>query len=533
MIQHFLLRNWALLLSLVVYGLVVVWMGFDLLASTNGIWIYPLDDTYIHMAIAKNTALYGVWGVTRYEFTSATSSPLWTGLLAVGYMITGVNDWLPLALNIGASIATLIVTYQLLRRWMPHQALIALALVSALLTCSLPALTLIGMEHTLHVGLTICLVLMLVKFRETPDWRTLGLLAVVGALLVATRYEGLFVVAIAAIILLTQRKYLQSIVFGAASGSLILLYGLYSLAQGWYLLPNSILMKSSLGQDLSKAFEGLLFGERIWWLLLFSGYLLPIFVSVMLVYVLLHRKRLLTPQEQMLTWAFFGNLLLHMQFAAIGWLFRYDAYLGFLGIIVLGILLYRFWGHVQSQKRKVFQPLLVVVSLLFVVFYCAQRASDSIFYIPKSAINIYEQQFSMARFIQEFYQGQTIVLNDIGFVTYLADVRVLDVAGLASMESARLQLANQWNPAELGRWAQTQNAQIALVYDTDPSKPSIIPASWVKVGEWTIDEVIMVKPTVGIYAVDPTQAPTLARNMAAFSPQLPNGVAQRSFSLAP
>ena len=42
---------------------------------------YPLDDTFIHLAIAKNLAL-GHWGITQHAFSNASTSPIYVGLLA-------------------------------------------------------------------------------------------------------------------------------------------------------------------------------------------------------------------------------------------------------------------------------------------------------------------------------------------------------------------------------------------------------------------------------------------------------------------
>src|SRR5215207_5943541 len=61
---------------------------------------YELDDTYIHMAVARNLAEHGVWGVTRYEFTPVSSSLIWPILLASIYWVFGAIESVPLILNL-------------------------------------------------------------------------------------------------------------------------------------------------------------------------------------------------------------------------------------------------------------------------------------------------------------------------------------------------------------------------------------------------------------------------------------------------
>jgi hypothetical protein len=59
------------------------------LRGTASHYVYPLDDTYSQMAIARNVAEHGVYGVTRQEFSSSSSAPLWVLLTAAGFRLFG------------------------------------------------------------------------------------------------------------------------------------------------------------------------------------------------------------------------------------------------------------------------------------------------------------------------------------------------------------------------------------------------------------------------------------------------------------
>ncbi len=54
--QGSIIKNKTVVLILALCALIipVVLIELNVLKFTNGILIYPLDDTYIHMAIAKN-----------------------------------------------------------------------------------------------------------------------------------------------------------------------------------------------------------------------------------------------------------------------------------------------------------------------------------------------------------------------------------------------------------------------------------------------------------------------------------------------
>lgn len=76
-------RHWPLLVAIGMLWLVMAICFTLTIALNQGHLVYALDDTYIHMTIAKNFAQHGVWGVTKYSFSSESSSLLWTSLLVI------------------------------------------------------------------------------------------------------------------------------------------------------------------------------------------------------------------------------------------------------------------------------------------------------------------------------------------------------------------------------------------------------------------------------------------------------------------
>src|SRR5918993_125564 len=89
------------------------------LKETGGIFIYPVDDTYIHLKIARNFAEQGNWGINPGEFNSASSSILYTILLALLIKVFSSAVLLPLIINTVAGTILLIVVW----KWLSRQGL--------------------------------------------------------------------------------------------------------------------------------------------------------------------------------------------------------------------------------------------------------------------------------------------------------------------------------------------------------------------------------------------------------------------------
>ncbi len=48
---------------------------------------FPLDDAWIHQTYARNLAMTGDWSYTGGKASAGSTSPLWTGMLAIGYLL--------------------------------------------------------------------------------------------------------------------------------------------------------------------------------------------------------------------------------------------------------------------------------------------------------------------------------------------------------------------------------------------------------------------------------------------------------------
>ena len=532
-----LIKHWPLFASVVILCVTTGVISTLLILRENGHLVYALDDPYIQMAMAKNFALHGVWGITRFGFTSASSSPLWTFLIGVSYVVFGVSETSPFYLSLLCGALVLGVAYCVLRWYKLSPKLTFLALLVLVFFTPLPLLICIGSEHPLHAALTILLTFLAARLlsEESPSTaqRDLILLLAISPILTVVRYEGMFWILVVGALFLLRGRWLTGVAVGMAGFSSILLYGAIGLAKGWSWLPSPILLKGNFPRftDLGTAFDSV-FGPAYANIKVGPHLVALVAASLFLALYASDKRKALWDSRQVMTAIFVPIALAHIQFCMVALFFRYEAYLVALGIVVIVAQLAdqlpeKLFGT-PADRTLVPKHVGGVLLAAFLIYPCAVRAVAALVFLRQASKNIYEQQYQMALFIKRYYQGSTIALNDIGAVNFLADVHCLDLRGLGTYEVTKLMHHHEYHTRDILRLSREAGVKVAMVYDTwYADEIGGLPRDWVWVGQWKLpDNVVAGGDTVSIYAVDESETAPLMQKLQDFSTLLPKEVKQ-------
>ena len=207
--------------------------------------IYSLDDPYIHLAVAEEI-LRGHYGVNPDEAASASSSILYPILLTT-LLIAGFGQFGPLMIAVAASFCTVLLFGKFIERTFGDHAPGALMIVMGVLSVlglNLVGLSFTGMEHSLHVLLTLLALYGLVLFKEDGQVRPWWILTVVVAPFV--RFEGMSTVLLVTLFLLCQRRIAPAITCVATVGAGMALWWLVMNRLELPFLPSSVLTKLDL-----------------------------------------------------------------------------------------------------------------------------------------------------------------------------------------------------------------------------------------------------------------------------------------------
>jgi hypothetical protein len=506
---------------------VLVWL--------HGRFVYVIDDPVIHLSVADKLVHHGTWGVSAGSFESASSSPLWTVLVAAGLVVTpaGAESWVPLALNVVFGVAVVVLLGRAQAVLAPGRGrpvdIVATAVV-VVVALFLPGLAVVGMEHTLQVLLVLAAV---VAFQRRsagepvpgPAWLPYLLIA----LATLTRFETAFVAAglaagmaldgpgsrvgggLSALREALAARWRPIVGVLAATAVPTVAFAVLNHALGGGFLPNSVLAKGQGGRAGSSHADRL--GPTQIVNNLAKDPLLVVLVGLALAYLVVTWGRPAAHRLTAVTLVVAAGL--HAELADVGWYERYQAYLIAIGVyLVLGIL-----SEVPSESRR--RGLVAVVAL--VGLFGTVKAGHML-RAPQAADDMYRQQYQAGRFLERYYDGQPVATDQLGYISYFHDGPLTDFAGLGDYEVLQRTPTDRRERREL--WAELTDERgfdVAVVYDI--AALTVVPDTWVLGGTLHIDG----EPTTGVTSnlqiwstsLDDADVRALIDHLEEFAPDLP------------
>lgn len=518
MISDSKLARRSFLISVAVFTLVCGGYYLMSLSKTDGHYIYLIDDAYIHLAMAKNFALHDVWGVTRYQFSSTSSSPLFTYLISVLISFFGNNDQLSLYFNIVFGFGTVYFLNRYFSGIFSESKNIVISVLFTLFFSVLHLQVLSGMEHVFHVFLFVVNICCFSNFKNKYSVYGFYLSLLLMALV---RFESMFYFVILAFVLVLIKKWKDALGVLLMGFVPIILFGWFNYQQDGYFFPNSVVVKgtrftfdSNFPHQLKTIFlDNFLLNVSFYKIGFF-----PVLLSVVFIARDYHKKSF----QELIKDNFFLiviSLLMicHSMFADFKGMFRYEAYIlaGFSMALIpkLKELFGNFRNYIRIER-------LIAGIVLMNIFLLIYKFSFAHKMLENGGKNIYEQQIQSAKFLHTYYNESKVVANDIGAITCFTDIHLLDTAGLGSVETIVFNENKKHPDAEfqnfLAQYTTNNAYDIAIIYDA--WLQNYIPKNWKKAAELKIKNPITVaRDKVSIYAVDQDNLQELKENIRNFN----------------
>jgi hypothetical protein len=414
---------------------------------------FPLDDAWIHLTYARNFATHGEWAFRVGDSSAGSTSPLWTALLAVGYLVrlapyawTYFLGWVVLCV---LAIRAENVARKMIEAYQPKIPWVGLFVALEWhMTWSATS----GMETILQ-GLIVLIVLGSLM-EGARQYLTLGLLA---GLSVWVRPDGLTLLGPILLVALLQEKTLKE--RGSALlkvfigfGILFVFFLLFNLALSGKPMPNTFYAKQAEYQEywLSKPLT-----ERI------GDYLLPMIASPFVVLVpglVLFAYRFIREKN----WGVIAGLVWFIGYIGI-YFMRLPAYQHGRYILpafpilylwgMLGLISYVSSPEANQRLKMIWQSLIVLLVVMFQWVGARQNAQDVIF--------IETQMVKTAEWVNtNLSPNALLAVHDIGAIGYFTQNPILDLAGLITPEVVPFIR----DEAELAEYLDASNAEFLITF---------------------------------------------------------------------
>jgi hypothetical protein len=529
-----------------VVALILACLILGILKVNQGTFTYTLDDPYIHLALSDQIR-HGHYGLSPGVSTAPSSSILYPMILAIASG-TRLHPFFPLIIN----CVCLFISLALMRQFLAKlhlsadsfgRAVEVFFVVLMALCFNMIGVVFTGLEHSLQLATIAAIVLGITILLDTgrlPAW-----LAPVIVVAPLVRYESVAICSAALFVLAIRGHWKAAAIAFAAMVITLGGFSLFLLHLGLPPLPSSILVKLhsnvELGQssapvpvaapvEASKGVPGFVMKEagrlvhHLETMLYRPAGIVLFLILLAASVVLLQPSSAARPRRwnsrrlmSLLLVSLIGG---HAIAGRFGWFERYEDY-ALLGTALIGCYLLQDWIRKALADRQTRAVVVGAVVLGFVGVGAKYLTATS--EVPDAANNVYQQQFQMHRFVDDYYRGP-VAVNDIGLVAYHNPYFVLDLFGLASDRARKLRNSDHSTAGDYRSLVENSGVKLVMIYDE--WFKGKIPATWQKVGSMALggEQVTVYGREVEFYATDDVTALKIRHELAAFQPTLPRGV---------
>ena len=437
-------------LRLIIYfavGVASFGMAFNYLYSAlaiNGVFGFPLDDPWIHLTFAKNLSEYFSFSYFKNEMaTAGSTSPIYTLLLAIGFLVTKNEMILSYFFGILMLIFSGIAFYNLSSLEFAKENYYALIFTAIFVADKwMNFISVSGMETTMFIFIILACSYYYKKRNVVPFAVFLGLVlwgrpdgvAFIGALAVDYFISINFSKTDKTIKLFTKKEFIK---IGIIAGSFVAVYFAMNLMLSGSLLPNTYNAKLTYYSPEFKS-RGDFFKFEVWDYFTKGAYgiiIVGFFDSVAKTIFDTFKKQ----YNQNILYIVFIVALVFIYWLKLPYAHRFGRYMmpiiPFM-IISSGLgfrdLLKIVGGYLNSRNFTI--GVYVIISAI-ILFVTVRNYLDTKLGYAEECKYINDRQVAAAKWIRDnTNENDIIATHDVGAIGFYSNRKIIDVAGLITPE---------------------------------------------------------------------------------------------------
>lgn len=417
--------------------------------SVNHFYSFTIDDPWIHLQFAKNLAQYGSFSYFKNEVvTAGSTSPLYTFILAAGFLINKNEMWLSYILGILFFALAVFYFYKISEDTFPKENWLAIACtILFALDKWLNLISVSGMETTMFIFILLACFYYYHRKNAIAFGITLGL-----TIWVRPDASAFIAAIVIDYILLLYFKKSAKIKneyvslfskaelakISAAAGIIFILYFAMNLSISGSFFPNTYSAKIAYyAPDLDFRRPSFL-KEEVWKYFTESEYILliiPFIIAVFKIISDLTRKK----YNRKFIAAAFIFILIFIYWYKLPYAHRFGRYL--MPIFPFYILLFGYglrelflWLSKFIDDKKFINTINIIILIAAIAYFSYSYYNNRIIY-QDQARHIYTRQVVTGKWLKDNTpEGSIIATHDVGAIAFYSDRKIIDIVGLINPE---------------------------------------------------------------------------------------------------